>query len=341
MSDMRVPLDSQVSAISHFWTWWSAEGARRVTDAVRTGDYGDLVEALTTKVQAIAPDLQWELGKGDTSQHYLCVSAAGIAENRSATERWLRAAPAADESWEFRAARLPASNWADAALEFDGHSVSPGAAEVSLRIHAESYRIDVSFFHPSFGVLGEEARRRLTFLILDWVLGEDDVIRWLGEITDVDDRPADAVPVESLREVLQCMASRVQPGRWVMLQGSTPTGAPVLAMTQRPLWWIDHPTLDQHQIITLPYRQRREDGLPAPDALAELQQLEDDLVQWAEPQAMLLAHETGEGRRLLHLYSDSEDQNMSDRISSWVRRTPRATLTVRRDPGWRDLAAYT
>ena len=77
-----------------------------------------------------------------------------------------------------------------------------------------------------------------------------------------------------------------------------------------------------------------------PQALDDLQRLEDDLVRWAEPQALLLANETSEGRRQLHLYSDSADQNMSDRISAWVERTPRASITTNHDPAWRDLAVY-
>ena len=340
MSDMQVPVDRQALAISEFWAWWRREGATSFATAVRTGEYLDLPELITTKVQSIEPELQWELGQGDVSPNYLCVSAAGIAENRSATERWLRAAPAADAVWEYRAARRASPNWTNSRLDFNEELISPAEAVVSLKVDEDAYRIDVDFFHPGFGGMGEETRQRLTFLILDWVLGEDEVTRWLGEINYVSTRPDDAMPVSALPEITRRLAERVQPDRWVMLQGASPTGAPVLAMARRPLWWVDHPTLDQHQIIALPYQDRREDGLPTPDSLADLQRLEDELVTWAEPQALLLAHETGEGRRLLHLYSDSADQNMTDRIAGWVRQTPRAALTTNPDPAWRDMAVY-
>ncbi|RIJ76761.1 DUF695 domain-containing protein [Nakamurella silvestris] len=341
MSDTQLPVDRQALSISDFWVWWRTEGADGVAEAISTGEYGNLAAVITAKVQAIEPELQWELGKGDASANYLCLSAAGIAEIRPATERWLRAAPAADGVWEYRAARRPAPNWTNSRLEIDGRVFSPTDAKVSFTVDADSYRVDVIFFHPHFDTLGPEARERLTFLVLDWVLGEDDVIRWLGEIHHTHELPAEAVPVGALHEVVRRLAVQVKPDRWVMLQGATPTGAPVLATTRRPLWWIDHPTLDQHHIIAIPYQARREDGLPTPEALSELQALEDQLVAWVEPQAMLLAHETGEGRRLVHLYSDSADQNIADHINAWVTRTPRATQASRYDPAWQDMAAYT
>ena len=52
---------------------------------------------------------------------------------------------------------------------------------------------------------------------------------------------------------------------------------------------------------------------------------------------MLLGHETPAGERRLHLYSDSEDQNVTERIGRWVTATARASLKVEADPAWRSV----
>ena len=78
-------------------------------------------------------------------------------------------------------------------------------------------------------------------------------------------------------------------------------------------------------------------GLPGGDELERIRAQEEDLVAAAGPGAMLLGHETSAGERRLHLYSDSEDQNVTERIGRWVTATARASLKVEADPAWRSV----
>lgn len=332
-------LPTDPSPTFQFWAWWRADGANLVAAAIDTGDFGELTDIISAKVAAIEPDLQWELGKGSSSKHQLCVTAAGVAENRPTAERWLRAAPAPDDIWEYRAARQADPNWANVHLEFAGRQVVLAETEVSLTVDEDSHLVDVTLFHPAFPEMAEDEREQLTYLLLDWILGEDDVERWLGSIELSETRPEDAVPATALPEVVTAMAGRVKPDHWVMLQGAMPSGAPVLVLVQRPLRWIDHPVLDQHNVITLPF-SGRDDGLPTPDALEALRVREDEVVAMVEPQARLVAHETAEGRRLLHIYSDSQDQNITDRLATWAQQVPGASATATHDPSWTEIRKF-
>ena len=76
-------------------------------------------------------------------------------------------------------------------------------------------------YHPIFAELDDDTRMEATLLALDWLLGEDDVARWVGDITPAAAfEPIDAVPAVHLP------ARRRRPGRrfaeeqWALLEGA-------------------------------------------------------------------------------------------------------------------------
>ena len=89
----------------------------------------------------------------------------------------------------------------------------------------------------------------------------------------------------------------------------------------------------------MPVGDVRADGLPGPDGLARLRDLEDDLVAALGGRAELLAHESRDGVRLFHLYSDGEDQNATDLVARWAGQRGLG-LEQHPDPAWRDLRAF-
>ena len=82
--------------VSSFWQWWAAEGHQ--IDPTKPSKATD---ALNERLGAIHPDLTWQFGAGEGSHHCLTVSSGGVAQVRPLAERWLRAAPRPDETWEF------------------------------------------------------------------------------------------------------------------------------------------------------------------------------------------------------------------------------------------------
>ena len=46
-------------AITTFWRWWSADGRRRATAAIDSGDTGRVVPEISSLIEAIDPGLSW------------------------------------------------------------------------------------------------------------------------------------------------------------------------------------------------------------------------------------------------------------------------------------------
>ena len=325
--------------IPAFWQWWNDEGAARVEAAIRTKDFGNLAAVITKKVKAIHPDLVWELGQGKSSEHCLTVSAGGVAVARPLAERWKRSAPAPSPEWEYAAARERSADALSNTLEFEGVALSLVDALLAVEVDEARAVVDVAMFHPAFERLPREQQLAVVFLALDWTLGEDDVERWIGEISSVDAPPSTPVGLAALPGVVDALAARTKE-EWVLMEAPADKGMRRLVQAQRPLRWIDHPLLDLHSEVELRYSTSRSDGLPDEESLEQLRTLEHGLEDAAGGRARLLAIDTSSGKRSFHLYSDSEDQNAADAISRWTAITPGAHVTHSHDPSWTRLRAY-
>ncbi|TBN57632.1 DUF695 domain-containing protein [Glaciihabitans arcticus] len=324
--------------ISDFWEWWNAKGQSRFTKAIPTGEYGELITDIAAMVSAIDPGLQWETAKGRVAEHALIVTSGGIAELRPLAERWLRGAPAANPTWEFAAARRRDASVLDAAINIDGAQLDFAEARVVAVVDEDSQKIDVTVFHPQFPAMRRQGGAQVTFLFLDWLLGEDDVTRWLGVIEPTDTEPEGSRPLGELLDIVTDLESRQTEGEWVVMGATDRRGKPVLVSVIRPLRWIDRPLLDLHSEIRLPYAAQS-DGLPTPEGLEEVGSYEDELVATLGGRAVLVAMVSTRGARTFHLYSDSEDQNSRDLIDRF-RAGDAAKKAHELDPGWRAVRQF-
>src|SRR5664279_6342621 len=112
----------------------------------------------------------------------------------------------------------------------------------------------------------------------------------------------------------------------------------LIAAVRHPLHRVDHPLLDEHLAVRLPYADTLPDGLPGPHALAELQAFEDILVSRLGADALLVAQQTTSGERLLHLYADSAASPVGAvraLLSNYL--SALATVTAEFDPGWQSI----
>ena len=295
---------------------------------------------MTRHVKAIHPSLAWELAPGGRAEHALVVTAAGVPEVRRAAERWYRRAPAVGEVWEYHPARQSSPSSLGAVLEIDGHKLS--LEELMFDLHVDNDRdlIDTVVFHPSFAKMSPEARGQVGFLTLDWALGEDGVTRWIGGFDTSDARPAAGVPADGLIEVIEALAARAGEPRWALLRGEQ-NGALVLALLSIPAKWVDHPLLDQYIAVTLPFADQTPESLPGPASLGQLRELEDELTGRLQPGALLVAHETTQGIRTLHLYCDSDDPATVEQARHAVSGWPGSAVKSSLDPGWRAIRHLT
>lgn len=191
----------QDEAIAAFWAWW-LDGARERVAAVfdGRGDPSAAADELAPRVEAVHAGLAFETGAGRTARHVLVVTAAGDPDLRDVADRWLAAAPPADDAFEYDA-------WRQAVPDPSGLSIDLGSGALRLdemlaAVEPDGGRTHVEAYHPRFADLPDEARGQITFLLLDAVLGERVVEERVGAVSWTDRRPADGVPFTTLRAVV-------------------------------------------------------------------------------------------------------------------------------------------
>ena len=189
----RSPDTSQrTAAITRFWDWWP-QARRRLEEGVPA----DVAEEITEHIRAMHPDLQWEVGAGPS----LTVSGGGVGELRGIAERWSRGAP--DDGWQYRPSRSADPAMLSGKIQLDDHEFDLDYVRMGLRADARRARVDITVYHPDFLFVPEASRLALTSRVLDGSLGEDDVARWVGNLSTVADEPMDALPPGMLPTVVE------------------------------------------------------------------------------------------------------------------------------------------
>ncbi|NUW34964.1 DUF695 domain-containing protein [Nonomuraea sp. SMC257] len=337
----------QRDRVSAFWAWWQ-ETRPRVDSRMAADDIHGMAQLVDRAVWALHPDLKWELAPGKEAAHALVVTAAGDAELRPLAHRWAAAAPEGDLVWEFHPSRQADPRATERTVRVDEDTLKLDKLTLGLRVPRDGSRVDVLAYHPAFADLDEIDRMDATLIALDWLLGEDEVARWVGEITPVTFEPIDAVAAAHLPAVVADLAADLAPGageeQWALLEGLTGSGTPLTAAARHPLRPVDHPLFDQHVAITLPYRHRDEGGLPTGDSVTALTAFDERLFAGLldrRETALLAVHVSAEGLRFYHLYADPDGDT-----AAWAKELAKgwnegkAGLAVTADPAWTAVAHF-
>jgi hypothetical protein len=327
-------------AIADFWQWWPS-ARPRLTASIDAHEGGlPLVDEIGARVNAIHPDMHWELGKGEISEHALVVSPGGNPALRAAAARWLAAAPPADETWEFHDGRQRSASFDDFTLSIEGHALQLSELRFGvISTGDQAHSVDVTVYHPLFDELPEPVRVQITYLALDWALGENGVEIWVGLIEPMTTMPPNALTVDGLRAAVDTLIERHREPVWAMLTGQLPSGDDVMATAQQPLRSARWPRFDTHVALLLPY-EARDNGFPTSDSLEALRSFEDGLEALLGRDGELIAHESCAGRRTLHYYVDGQTA-LIRQLQREIARWPRGSATVALDPdfaGVRHLA---
>ncbi|MCT9931368.1 DUF695 domain-containing protein [Planotetraspora sp. A-T 1434] len=329
-------------AIDDFWTWWR-ETRPRIDAHVEAEEAEALAELIGGAVTALHPNLVWEIAPGRTAQHALVVSASGDPELRSFAHRWALAAPTADDLWEFHPSRQANPQAVELAVDVGGREFGLEGLVLGLRVPPGTPRVDVSAFHPIFPDIDDETRMEATLMALDWLLGEDEVARWVGDIVAAEFEPIDAIPAVHLPAVVADVAAGFKDEQWALLEGQTATGGRLIAAARYPLRPVDYPLFDQHITITVPYEHSDEDGLPSGASLQTLRDFEERLAGRLGKlgSAVLAAHLSAEGNRVLHVYADPSGDAalvLKELAGTWQEGRPR--VDVESDPSWSAVAPF-
>jgi hypothetical protein len=323
----------EAETIAEFWQWW-ATVRDDVAAAITAGTVMDFSDGLARRVHAIHPGLQWELAPGITG-HALVVTPGGQAAIRAVAARWLAAAPRADQTWSYRSVRAADPSTFASIIELDGHKLDLSQIRYGIAVNQQNRQIDVACYHPAFASLPDSVQAQITFLTLDWALGEADVEIWLGEITWTGTQPTNPKTPADLRQAVDTVAS--DEGSWVLMRGQR-RGTPVLATVASPLRPARWPRFDLYVPIRLPYQRYNQGQLPVDESLAALRRFEDEMSIAIGTNGALVAHETGARQRTLHFYVDSQTNaraELESHLPQW--REGRASTDPRLDPAFEQV----
>ena len=320
-----------------FWAWWTSRRDDVAAAIDGDGMPDELIDELREHVAAIDPQLDWELAPGTDAEHALVVTSGGNPDLRATAERWRRSAPPADATWEYHAARPPSYGDAAPVLDIDGQRIDLAELSASFAIDDDREEVDVVVHHPRFAEIGEQTAGRVTFLALDWMLGEEGVKRWIGAIDVAPLPPPAAGPLRTIVDAVHELEHSTGEDRWLLLGGEDDEGVPIMVSAARPLKPVEHPLLDTHVSLTLAY-EGREDGLPTPEELDTLRAFEDDLEGELHDDAFFVAHASHAGERTFHLYVDGET-DAADRLRRWAS-DHGAAFDAERDAAWDAVRAY-
>ena len=323
--------------IAAFWKWWPSVRPR-IEKSIASGDFGDLPAEIGKHVSAMGEKLDWELGKGKESAHAFCLSSGGDPAMRALTERWLRAAPARDATWEFHPARQ--AHPAGMQLEIFGQKIHEDDLRVAFEVETTRERIDLTLWHPAFASLGDRAQT-VTFLVLDGAFGEDGVERWLGGIDVANDLPADAVPFSSLRQAVADLAATATGESFALLEGHDQEGHPMVAVINQALKHIDHLDLDMFVAIKVYLQHPNENGFPEPAESEKLNEIEDELLEQLGDAAAYFGRITCAGARIFHFFA-GEASGVAAIIEQWIARHSdfKIQTSWQRDEGWDALRMF-
>jgi hypothetical protein len=330
----RAPRLPAPDAVPDFWRWWTTEGGRHCAHLLDGGNPPAVEPVLSPAVDRLHPELAWEVRPGRNGGWLLVVTAGGNPRLRATARRWLLAAPAPDGQWEYTDTRQPSVDAESGRLHLGPADIALADLRTSWRVDDDRACVDVAVHHPEFAALDAQARLQITFLALDDLLGEEAVELWIGEITAVVDEPPGATTLAPLRAAVRQLAAQHSGPEptWQLRQATTRSGRPLIASVRLPLTSAAAPHLDAYVRVELPY-EMEDTRLPEPSALERLRDLEDVIEKLLGPDGRVVAHETAEGRRTLHVYVDATT-DAADRVVGAVTGYPGSRVVSSPDPAW-------
>ncbi|QIK72487.1 hypothetical protein G7070_09690 [Propioniciclava coleopterorum] len=321
------------SPLDSFWAWWATAGGS--LDPTSPGPW---VEDLAERVRAIHPGLTWEFGPGARAQHRLTLSAAGDAAARAAAQRWYDAAPEQGPRWEFAPTKTPDPAPLASRLRLGDATLDLAETVFEARTDPREERVHVGVFHPAFPGLDEHTRGQIAFLVVDWLLGEDAVERWVGRLDLLVVPPARPASGEDVAAAVAALAAANVPDSWVMYEGER-EGAPVRVICRAGVRWVDVPTFDTHHLIAVAY-EAGPDGLPAAARNVEnIQAFSERLSDAVGGEGIHLGRELWNGVAVFHTYVDGTT-DAGERVAA-VARGVGVPDEVAADPGWSEVRHIT
>ncbi len=184
--------------IEEFWAWWKETGRTELLAAV-DGEESDIADVISQKVSELHPNLEWQLSPTGGNNYSFALSGGGSRFLRVLTETAMRWAPVDDQRITYSASRIPVDL---EPFDYGNTLVEPSTIRVSTEVDEDYEQLDIAMWIPGTGDIEEDDRAELAMYVLDAILGEDDVERWVGLIDTVDQDDPDMMALSQLSDAI-------------------------------------------------------------------------------------------------------------------------------------------
>lgn len=197
--------------VNAFWQWFAQNAERAGTLNRQLQDGGDpelLVRPLFNALQRYDGGLSLLVGKADTGENELVLSADGVVAGFPAVTRLAGAAPSIP-GWRVTAFK-PRIEGATQ-ISINGQTIGPQSATYVAQHDVLRGKLNLDISLPWLGDITEEAQTQIVFLLLDNLLGEYDVATAIGHIEASMRGKAEAArgkPLTELPAEVDAMSSR-------------------------------------------------------------------------------------------------------------------------------------
>ncbi len=236
--------------------------------------------------------------------------------------------------WRFHPARQADPEMLSQDLVLGDHEFDLEYVRLGMRADTDRARVHISAYHPDFLFVAEDQQLQVALNVLYWALGEDDVARWIGEVTIATEAPIDSLAPSVLPVVVEQVAEPFAEPAWLTGEGrpraGTPPGsAPGSRCTARTT-----------RSATCTWRSPSRTPTATPTGCRSsrrraLRAFEKKLTKLGD-RAVLAVRETGDGLRVFHLYADPDSGVISelDQLAAgWPEGKAKVASTA--DPAWK------
>lgn len=314
-------------SIKAFWEAWPTM-REAIEHDLAVDEYGPGTEALTEYVEAIHPELEWDIRAGLAAENALCLTS-GDHRLRHITAEWVEAAPPADTQWEFHPARPPVGS---EIFELDGLDIDPAEAQFVAELDPDAEHLGIVVFHPSFQGLDDANQFQATFRMLDDLLGEDGTEKWIDSVDASPVVPRGAAPLTDLVRMVEELAATATGKGWVVFEPEDPRDVSSIDVNLA-LKRLDHIHATDYVTANLRFDDEAGVGAPSEGEAHHLDALEEELLTALGDRGIEFARGLFPGIMVLHLYVEPEATPIAE---DWARRHQLTVyhLEVESDPGW-------
>ncbi len=307
-------------AIDAFWEAWP-QLRSPLEEEMEAGHYGEGTEELTELTKAIDPYLEWDLMAGRSGLYALCLSAAADPALRPLTEKWLRAGPAADTTWEYHAARIAV----EPAPRFIGTiGIHPRDLTVVVEPDPSTEELNLTLGHPDFARMDETLQLQSAFRLLDDLLGEDGMEMWIGSVDVVPHPLPWGMPFLDMAGEVDRQAAAATGQQWQMLHEEDPDLGDCDLFINRALKRLHF--LDMEFVLTVSIEiSGSEDRL--------VRGVEEDLAVRLGADGVIFAHRIFDTFTVIYAYAGPDGvEAVSGLADRW--RPAVYEVVAEPDPGW-------